>query len=74
MLGAGLQGCCSSGSLAGRLDVTQGAISQLEQSDDARVSTLCQYLDALGAPLEPVAVFDDDDRRVPIHLCRDDAA
>ena len=60
--------------LAGRLDVTQGAISKLEHSDDVRVSTLRQYLEALGARLELVAVFDDDDRRVPIHLGRDDAA
>jgi transcriptional regulator with XRE-family HTH domain len=40
--------------LAGRLDVTQGAISKLEHSDDVRVSTLRQYLDALGARLELV--------------------
>ena len=54
--------------------MTQGAISRLEHSDDVRVSTLRQYLDALGARLELVAVFDDDDRRVPIHRGRDDAA
>jgi hypothetical protein len=60
--------------LAGRLEVTQGAISKLEHSDDVRVSTLRQYLEALGARLELVAVFDDEDRRVPIHLGRDDAA
>lgn len=64
----------SQAELAGRLDVTQGAISKLEHSDDVRVSTLRQYLDALGARPELVAVFDDDDRRVPIHLGRDDAA
>jgi transcriptional regulator with XRE-family HTH domain len=64
----------SQAELAGRLDVTQGAISKLEHSDDVRVSTLRQYLDALGARLELVAVFDDEDRRVPIHLGRDDAA
>ncbi len=64
----------SQAELAGRLDVTQGAISKLEHSDDVRVSTLRQYLDALGARLELEAVFDDDDRRVPIHLGRDDAA
>jgi hypothetical protein len=39
-----------------------------------RVSTLKDYLDALGARLEFVAVFDDDERRVPIHLGHDDAA
>lgn len=59
----------SQATLAGRLEVTQGAISKLEHSDDVRVSTLRQYLDALGARLELVAVFeDDDDQRVPIHL------
>lgn len=60
--------------LAGRLDITQGAISKLEHSEDVRVSTLRQYLDALGARLELVAVFEDEDRRVPIHLGRDNAA
>ena len=58
----------SQAELAGRLDVTQGAISKLEHSEDVRVSTLRQYLEALGARLELVAVFDDDDRRVPVHL------
>ena len=54
--------------LAGRLDITQSAVSKLEHADDVRVSTLRQYSDALGARLELVAVFDDDDRRVPTHL------
>src|SRR5262245_22623543 len=31
--------------LAGRLDVTQGAISKLENAEDVRVSTLRQYLE-----------------------------
>ena len=35
-----------------------------------RVSTLRQYLEALGARLELVAVFDDDDRQVTIRLGR----
>lgn len=60
--------------LAGRLDVTQGAVSKLEHSDDVRVSTLRQYLEALGARLELVAVFEDEDRRVPIHLGKDSSA
>lgn len=60
--------------LAGRLDVTQGAVSKLEHADDVRVSTLRQYLEALGARLELVAVFDDEDRRVPINLGKDTAA
>jgi DNA-binding Xre family transcriptional regulator len=64
----------SQAELAGRLEVTQGAISKLEHSDDVRVSTLRQYLEALGARLELVAVFDDEDRRVPVHLGREPAA
>lgn len=63
----------SQAELAGRLDVTQGAISKLEHSEDVRVSTLRQYLEALGARLELVAVFDDEDRRVPVHLGREAA-
>jgi DNA-binding transcriptional regulator YiaG len=58
----------SQAELAGRLEVTQGAISKFEHADDVRVSTLREYLEALGARLELVAVFDDDDRRVPVHL------
>jgi transcriptional regulator with XRE-family HTH domain len=50
----------SQAEVAGRLDVTQGAVSKLEHADDVRVSTLRQYLDALGARLELVAVFDED--------------
>jgi DNA-binding XRE family transcriptional regulator len=64
----------SQAELAGRLEVTQGAISKLEHSEDVRVSTLRQYLEALGARLELVAVFDEEDRRVPIHLGKDTAA
>ena len=63
----------SQAELAGRLDVTQGAISKLEHSEDVRVSTLRQYLEALGARLELVAVFDDENRRVPVHLGRGSA-
>ena len=64
----------SQAELAGRLDVTQGAISKLEHSEDVRVSTLRQYLEALGAGLELVAVFDDENRRVHVHLGKDSAA
>ena len=64
----------SQAELAGRLDVTQGAISKLEHSEDVRVSTLRQYLEALGARLELVAVFEEEERRVPIHLGKDSAA
>ena len=64
----------SQAELAGRLDVTQGAISKLEHSEDVRVSTLRQYVEALGARLELVAVIEDEERRVPIHLGKDSAA
>jgi len=58
----------SQAELAGRLEVTQGAVSKLENAEDVRVSTLRQYLKALSARLELVAVFEEDDRRVPVHL------
>ncbi len=64
----------SQAELAGRLDVTQGVISKLEHSDDVRVSTLRQHLETLGARLELVAVFDEEDRRVPVRLGKDSAA
>lgn len=54
--------------VAGRLEITQSAVSKLEHAEDVRVSTLRDYLEALGARLELVAVFDDEDRRVPVHL------
>lgn len=60
--------------LAGRLDVTQGAISKLEHSEEVRISTLRQDLEALGARLELVAVFEDEERRVPVHLGKEPAA
>lgn len=64
----------SQAELAGRIDVTQGAISKLEHADDVRVSTLRQYLEALGARLELVAVFEDEGRRVPVRLGKGSAA
>jgi hypothetical protein len=56
--------------------VTQGAVSKLEHAEDVRVSTLRQYVEALGARLELVAIFEDDDdeRLVPIHLGHNDSA
>lgn len=64
----------SQAELAGRLEITQSAVSKLEHAEDVRVSTLRDYLDAIGARLELVAVFDDEDeRRVPVHLGREPA-
>lgn len=54
--------------IAERLDITQAAISKFENADDVRVSTLREYLEALGARLELIAVFDDENRRIPINL------
>lgn len=64
----------SQAELAGRLEITQGAVSKFEHADDVRISTLRHYLEALGARLELVAVFDDEDRRVPIELGKQPAA
>jgi len=64
----------SQAELAGRLEITQGAVSKFEHADDVRISTLRQYLEALGARLELVAVFDDEERRVPIALGKQPAA
>ena len=64
----------SQAEVAGRLEITQSAVSKLEHAEDVRVSTLRDYLEALGARLELVAVFDEDNRRVPVHLGKDSAA
>ncbi|MFN3215583.1 MAG: hypothetical protein ACE367_03720 [Acidimicrobiales bacterium] len=52
----------------GRLEIMPGAIANLRHSEDLRVSALADHLEALGARLELVAVFDREDRRVPVHL------
>lgn len=55
-----------------RLDVHPGSDLQARaHSEDVGVSTLRQYLEALGARLELVAVFDDEGRRVPVNLGMD---
>ena len=60
--------------VAARLEITQSAVSKLEHAEDVRVSTLRDYLEALGARLELVAVFEDEGRRVPVHLGKEPAA
>lgn len=47
--------------LAEEIGITQSAISQLERSGDLKLSTLRTYLEKLGARLELLAVFDEDD-------------
>lgn len=47
--------------LAERLGVRQASVSQLEHRDEIYVSTLRQYVEALGGRLEVAAVFDDEE-------------
>jgi DNA-binding transcriptional regulator YiaG len=59
----------SQSELAAELGISQSAISQLERADDLRLSTLQKYLERLGAHLELVAVFDDEEGHVlPIRV------
>lgn len=50
--------------LAELLEVTQGAISQLEGRHDILLSRLAKYVRALGGELELVARFPDADVRI----------
>jgi len=50
--------------LAELLQVTQGAISQLEGRQDILLSKLARYIHALGGDLEIVAHFPDSDVRI----------
>jgi len=50
--------------LAELMDVTQGAISQLENRHDALLSKLAEYIHALGGELELIARFPDADVRI----------
>lgn len=45
--------------LAERLQITQAAVSKFENSDDVRLSTLRQYIEALGGHLEISVRFGD---------------
>lgn len=49
----------SQAQLAEVLHISQGAVSKFERSDDVRLSTLRQYIEALGGRLEISARFDD---------------
>jgi DNA-binding XRE family transcriptional regulator len=50
--------------LAELLEVTQGAISQLEKRHDVLLSRLAAYIHALGGQLELIARFPDADVRI----------
>jgi len=57
--------------LAATLNVSQSAISQLEQGRDVKLSTLQAYIRALGAELELTAVFnhgEPDEIKTPVQL------
>lgn len=50
--------------IADILGVSQARVSKLEHQDDARLSSLQAYIEALGGRLEVTAVFDDE--RIPL--------
>lgn len=61
--------------LAARLNISQPAVSSVEHGADLRLSTLRDYVAALGGRLELLAVFDDEGEPVPISIgtAEDDA-
>lgn len=52
--------------LAGRLGKTQGSVSELERRDDVYLSSLREYVVALGGRLEIAAVFEDRTRLIDL--------
>ncbi len=56
--------------LADRLGVSQPNISKIEGKEDLYLSTLCQYIAALGGHLEVKAVFEDEDVYLTLPGCR----
>lgn len=46
--------------IAETLGISQARVSKLEHQDDARLSSLRAYVEALGGRLEVTAVFDDE--------------
>lgn len=48
------------------MEISQGRVSRLERSQDVYLSTLREYVEALGGRLEVAAVFDEDGDRVLI--------
>ena len=50
--------------IARQLGIAQSGVSRIENQDDALLSTLRDYVEALGGQLEVVAVFDGE--RIPI--------
>jgi hypothetical protein len=52
--------------LASRLGKTQGGISELERRDDVYLSSLREYVEALGGRLELTAVFEEERRPISV--------
>ena len=52
--------------LAARLDRSQGNISELERRSDVYLSSLREYVEALGGELEVSAVFDGERRAIAV--------
>lgn len=52
--------------LAGRLGKSQGNVSEMEQRDDVHVSSLREYVEALGGELQISAVFDEDQHSIEL--------
>jgi transcriptional regulator with XRE-family HTH domain len=50
--------------LAGVLGINQGEVSKIEHRSDIRVSTLADYVEAIGGRLEIRAVFKDREVRI----------
>jgi len=43
--------------VASAMEITQGALSQMEKRDDMMVSTIQAYIEAMGGKLELIATF-----------------
>jgi transcriptional regulator with XRE-family HTH domain len=52
--------------LAERLGKSQGNVSELERRDDVHVSSLREYVEALGGELEINAVFDEERHSIDV--------
>lgn len=51
-------------SVARILDVNQGEVSKIEHRSDICISTLADYIEAMGGRLEIRAVFEDREVRI----------
>ena len=58
--------------VANALDVSQGEVSKIEHRGDICVSTLAEYIEAIGGRLEIRAVFPDREVRVTQFESRSD--